>query len=91
MSYKAGNKVFLNDRPEEFGTVSWNIFRWDHDNPTQAECKVVLTDCFRRIDLDFDYVGWSEYQERLTKVDTLIGELESFKAAMIESWKGGEQ
>jgi hypothetical protein len=66
-----------------------------HNN---SEATLAISDCRRRIELDFPWVGGfhfhkkaSEMSNALYKLDTLIDTLTQFREALLSSWEEVEQ
>lgn len=99
MIYDEGNKVFLNESHEEFGTVCWNVrvypYACEHregrgsDRIPSRNSELRITDCSKSITLDFFYNTDKTYKERLKKLDCLMDELKMFKYNLQKSYELG--
>lgn len=80
------SKSFLSENPDEFGSIGWVVKDYYGAKPTGKCASITLTDCYKRIDLDFEYDSFKEYEARCEKIDTLINELQAFRQAFRDSW-----
>lgn len=80
------SKTFLSDNPDEFGSIGWSVEGHHMNNPAKKSANLTLKDCYKRIDLEFYYSGFNEYESRIKKIDTLINELSDFREALRDSW-----
>lgn len=97
MIYDKHNKVFLNERSDEYGSICWytsiadyaTAYRPDRkeDRLPARNAELRISDCTNNITLDFYYNTHKTFNERLTKLDTLITEMLSFREVLIESSK----
>ncbi len=80
-----GNKAFLPNPVDEFGTVSWYVKEKKEDEKTYLYACFRMTDCSRPIWLDFNIEKTEQLQQRLEKVDTIIKEATSFKERLVKA------
>lgn len=80
-------KVFLSDKPNEFGSLAWCAYSC-YDEPTdesEGDLWVVadlrITDCSRPITLEFYTSKEEDAKGRLDKLDKMIGQLYAFRTA----------
>ena len=84
------NKTFLSNRPDEDSNITWRVdvsTMGEGDDKTHwLDADFTVADCHRRVDLCFDIrEHWSAtINDRLSKVDAMIKELEQFKDALIQ-------
>lgn len=75
-------RKFLEGHPEELGYIAWKVGHEAGNHWTFAH--VILADCRRTIQLDFDFYDAEEQVARLRKIDSLIEELQAFRKALEE-------
>ena len=88
------SKKFLNDNPNEFGSICWSVedmkhWRGKKKGEIKTACQsseVKLTDCSRHITLDFSYHNKEQYEERLSKMHLLISELQMVEKLLTNSF-----
>ncbi len=84
--YMKSNKTHLSPKATEWGTMEWSVFRGDGDGYLDAQIR--FRDCFSKpVSLDFNVGKLKNIKSRVDKIDLMIAELESFKAAYLEACK----
>jgi hypothetical protein len=80
----SNNKVFLNDLPDETGSVCWSITK-DSDGIGFffSEGELKLYDCSRSVTIDFSCFYESDIDSRITKANVLLDEITKMRAALI--------
>lgn len=79
--------MWLSNRQDEGGSIVTvvEVEKYDDDPTRTCYATVSLTDCSRKVCLDFYFEDFKTYQERIDKISLLIGELEEVKKAMTEA------
>lgn len=86
---KAQGKKFLTDRGDEGGSVRWSVSLNATDdyglfNPF-IEAELILTDCYKSINLEFNCYKARHIGKRIAKLDVLIQELGLFRVALVQA------
>ena len=77
------NKVFLNDLPDETGSICWTIARDSGDLGFFSDGELKLYDCSRSVTIDFCCYSESDLESRITKANTLLNEITKMRDALI--------
>lgn len=77
-----GSKKFLSER-DPFSTGSICVAS-SVDASGNHSGALVMKDCYKTISIEMSIYEDSELEERLSKIDTMVSELEKFKAVLIE-------
>lgn len=77
-----GSKKFLSER-DPFSTGSICVAS-SVDASGHHSGALVMKDCYKTISIEMTIYEDSELEERLSKIDTMVSELEKFKAVLIE-------
>lgn len=88
------NKKWLNNNPEEFGSVCWSAeqrIQWKGGKKIGVkkgcyDASVRLTDCYKAVDLDFSYYDRETFEDRCVKIHNLISELSTFERILSSSY-----
>lgn len=86
--YAKTNKTFLTPAPHEDSSVSWSVSAGAFHNGRQdsIEGTLKIRDCYKTISIEL-YVGTEkELDQKIAKLDTLIGELCQMQFALKEAW-----
>ncbi len=85
--YEAVDKRFLTMSPHEGGSISWDVSSHQNrkEGTTNIDAGIDLTDCNRRIGLEFYCSTPARFKQRMAKLDNLIESLHSFRSAMYEA------
>lgn len=82
--YEAVDKRFLTMAPNQGGSIAWDVAA--HQNRTRGTVNtsagIDLTDCNRKISLEFYWTTGAEFKQRMAKLDNLIESLNSFHDAL---------
>ena len=88
--YSVNDKRFLSDKAGEDGNVSWHVYNEEctrkNKKTIRTDSDLYLRDCYKTITLEFGV--WSTdntkeaFQQRYTKIGTLIDSLEGFRLAL---------
>lgn len=80
-----GGKVFLTSDPDQDSSVTWNV-GIDHFSANDVDLFSMLKirDCHKLVSLEFNCSSPSKGKQRLDKLDTLINELITFRATLVE-------
>lgn len=86
-TYEAVDKRFLTMNPHETGSIAWYVqaHQASRNGEVSISADISMTDCSRKIGLEF-YVDrpWL-YKERLGKIDNLMDSLSEFKEELIKA------
>lgn len=85
--YQAVDKKFLNLEPHEGGSIQWfaQAHKEKNDGNSTISAEVDISDCFKKISLEFYCNSPAKFKKRIDKLDTLINSLLSFRASMYEA------
>ena len=85
--YEKGNKRFLTMQPDQGGSVCWDVAAHQsrRSGRTNISAGIDITDCSRKIGLEFYSNCPSEYKQRLDKLDNFIESLTLFRDALVEA------
>lgn len=89
---RKNQKLFLSSSPEEFGTICTCV-----ETPRKksvkkgkilyAEAEVRITDCYKPINLEFDFDSKEKYLKRKEKLKNMIKALKQFEKEMDMGFK----
>lgn len=81
------DKRFLNNQPHEGGSICWDVtlHQGRSSGKTNIDAGLDITDCSRKIGLEFYGSTPAKYKERLAKLDNLIDSLTSFREALVDA------
>ena len=87
MPYKAKGKTFLNDHPEEFGSIAWKVKVGGgiFDTAKVIHSELRVADCYKSIDLDFYCKSQKDLTKRIDKLNTMILELLEMKQCLMKA------
>ena len=77
------NKVFLNDLPDETGSICWNIQKDGDGIGFFSDGELKLYDCSRSVTIDFCCYNESDLEGRITKANILITEITKMRDALL--------
>jgi len=83
---KAQGKRFLSERGDEGGSVRWYV-NTEEDYCYTTDAYLYISDCTKRIDLEFYSDDNKGLSKRVTKLDNLIEELQNFREALLQAEK----
>ena len=85
--YQAVDKKFLTMEPHQGGSVCWDVETHQHrkNGKTSVDAGIDLTDCSRKISLEFYFSSPKSFHSRIAKLDTLIDSLLKFRDSMYEA------
>lgn len=86
--YTKASKTFLTPAPNEDASVSWSVSAGAFNNGVQdsIDASLKIRDCYKTITIDMYVNSEKELQQKLDKLDTLIGELCQIQFALKEAW-----
>src|SRR5690554_7750148 len=85
--YQAVDIKFLIILPLQDGCHCWDVERHQHrkNGNTSVDARIDLTDCSRKISLEFYFSSPKMFHSRIDKLDTLIDSLLKFRDSMYEA------
>lgn len=84
--FETGGKTFLTPAVDQDSSVSWNVCVDSYDRAKDIDIGSMLKirDCHKLVSLEFFIGDRDTLEQRLGKLDTLISELNKFRAALIQ-------
>lgn len=79
---KRRNKIFLSDDLSEGGSISWQVRSEGTAYNQYIESELHITDCSKRVILEFDCYKDKDIPKRIDKITRFIDELVSMKEAL---------
>lgn len=85
--YEKVDKRFLTMCPNQGGSVCWDVqgHQSRRSGNTNINAGIDITDCSRKIGLEFYSNRPAEHKQRLAKIDNFIESLTLFREALIEA------
>lgn len=80
-NFKAQGKQFTSDRGDEGGSVRWSVTT-GQEYSREVYADLIVTDCYHTVSLEFSADTARQVDKRLAKLDIVIQELLSFRAAL---------
>lgn len=76
----AKGRRFISEKGNEGGSIRWYIEGKFKGKYFGIKSALILTDCARSVELDFNLYSSKDISQRVAKVDELIDELVNFKS-----------
>mgnify|MGYP003109701860 CR=1 FL=1 len=85
--YEEVDKRFLTMAPHEGGSISWDVSAHQSrkDGSTNIDAGIDITDCSRKIGLEFYCSTPARFKQRVAKLENLISSLQEFHYALHEA------
>lgn len=85
--FEAVDKRFLTMSPHEGGSISWDVAAHQsrEKGTTNIDAGIDITDCSRKIGLEFYCPTPARFKQRVAKLENLINSLQEFHFALHEA------